>query len=47
MKIDVTFTNSKGEAYEWAHDHEKTIDFTIELLKTHYDATLIMIVVKP
>jgi len=37
MKIAVTFINSKGEAYEWAIDHEKPLEVTIELLKQHYD----------
>lgn len=47
MQIELTYINSKGEVFEWAVDHDKPLEQTIELLKTHYDAKKIAIVVKP
>jgi hypothetical protein len=47
MKIELTYVNSKGETYEWAVDHEKPLEQTIALLKQHYDAKRIAIIVKP
>jgi len=47
MQIKVTFTNSKDEKFEWTHETTKTVDWTIELLREHYDAVKITIVVQP
>ena len=46
MNVTVNYTNSKGELFTWEHDHTKTLDFTVSLLRQHYDAVKVMIVVR-
>lgn len=46
MQITIHYTKSDGQLYEWAHDHNQTLDFTVALLRKDFNAVKIMVVIK-